>query len=450
MLGRSMGGRAAIAAGFLLAGLCVARAADASPEDIFGYGPRSPAMGGTGVAFSDSFEAAYTNPALLARLREKRLTLGMVGASFDLHADGAGEAGKVSYEQAKGVVIGADLPLPFGGVLKDRIGVGAAFYTPSDVIVRGRILYPETPQFPIVADRTQSLMIRIGMGVDLGKGLLIGAGFAALAEIVGSVVVATDASGHVGSRVEDQLIATYAPSFAVAWDLPFFDTKKVGQLRVGLVYRGTLDARFSVEIDATKLSTLNLPVFNIAGMAQYDPAQVAFEVSDRIGPLTVAVGLTYRRWSDYPGLLEPTIVCPASSPDCGALQPAHIPFSDVLVPRVGVERTFAAARGATVALRGGFFYEPSPVPGTLPASQAYSSAQSMDVSVPTRFYDAARFVFSIGGGIALAKPLPPINIDSFIQLHVLENRHVDPGGGSTGADLSGTVLAAGLLAGVRF
>jgi len=35
-----------------------------------------------------------------------------------------------------------DLPLPFGGVLKDRVSGALAFFTPTDVIVRGRILYP--------------------------------------------------------------------------------------------------------------------------------------------------------------------------------------------------------------------------------------------------------------------------------------------------------------------
>ena len=195
MLGRFMGGRPRLIAILACAGLAIAREADASPEDLFGYGPRSPAMGGTGVAFSDSFEAAYTNPALLAGLREKRLTFGVIGASFDLHADGAGEPGKVSYEQAKGVAIGVDLPIPFGGFLNDRIGEGAAFYTPTDALVRGRILYPETPEFPLLADRTQSLMVRIGVGIDIGYGIRVGAGFAALANIVGDVVVSTGATG---------------------------------------------------------------------------------------------------------------------------------------------------------------------------------------------------------------------------------------------------------------
>src|SRR5207245_2757245 len=121
---RALGGALAIAA------MTIARGAAASPEDIFGYGPRGPALGGTGVAHAKTFDAAYANPALLARIRERKLTLGWQAATFDLHADGDGEPGRISVRPMKGVIIGADLPIPFGGILKDRVSAGLAFYTP--------------------------------------------------------------------------------------------------------------------------------------------------------------------------------------------------------------------------------------------------------------------------------------------------------------------------------
>jgi long-chain fatty acid transport protein len=209
-------------------------------------------------------------------MRARKLTLGLQGAVFDLNVDD----NRLSYARAKGMIIGVDLPIPFGGALADRVGVGLAFYTPTDVVVRGKILYPDTPQFPLLPDRAQSVAIRLGVGADIGHGVRIGAGFAALAEIDGSAVVATDATGRVGTRVEDQLIATYAPIVGITYDLPL---KSSATWRAGLTYRGTLDARFAVLIDATKLSTLSIPLFNISGLAQYDPAQIALEVSREIG-----------------------------------------------------------------------------------------------------------------------------------------------------------------------
>jgi long-chain fatty acid transport protein len=68
-------GTAALAS--FVASTLVAHAATASPEDVIGYGPRSTAMGGTGGAHSEGYEAAYTNPALLSLIREQKLALGV-------------------------------------------------------------------------------------------------------------------------------------------------------------------------------------------------------------------------------------------------------------------------------------------------------------------------------------------------------------------------------------
>lgn len=422
-------------------------AASASPEDLFGYGARGSSMGGTGAAHANDYEAAFANPALASRVRRYRLTLGLTGAAFDTHADGEGLPGRVDGRASKGMVIGGDIPVPFGGALEHRVGIALGFYTPSDVLVRGRILYPEKPQFPLLSDRAQCLAVRAGFGVDLGYGVRVGAGFGALAQIMGTVVVATDATGRVGSRVEDQLVATYAPTFGASWEHALAG----GTLRVGATFRGKLDARFAVLIDATKLSTLNIPVFNIAGLAQYDPLQVTLEGTWERGPWTLAAGLTYKHWSDFPGALEPTILCPADEPDCAALKPPKLSFSSTVVPRLGVERAFAIGRDASAALRAGWFFEPTPAPGALPKSRAFDPARGGDVDVPTRFFDAHRHVFTLGGGVRFHD----VRVDTFAQIHVLHPTDLTLAAGSaSGADsrasLSGVVLSGGLLVGVAF
>ncbi len=426
------------------------REAHASPEDIFGYGPRASAMAGTSTATSDDYEATYGNPALLSRIRRARLVLGLAGATFNLHATGEGLPGRISVLPAVGSVIGVDLPLPFGGILEKRLALGFAFYTPSDVIIRGRILYPETPQYPLLPDRAQSLAIRAGFGLDIGYGIRIGAGFGALAEIVGTVLVATDATGRVGSRVEDQLIAAYAPVIGASFEHPVLG----GMLRGGLVFRGALDARFSIDIDATKLSTINIPVFNIAGLAQYDPLQVGAEVAWEGSRWHLAAGLTYKHWSAYPGLIEPTIRCPADSPDCGSLQPVKLDLHDTIVPRVGVEHVVPLSRTASASIRGGYFFEMTPTPDHLPQSQKWDVPSATLVPVPTRFFDASRHVLTAGFGVKVTKPLL-LTVDTYAQLHVLHPRTLtlDAGasdGGTSTADLSGFVAATGIVLGVGF
>src|SRR5678815_3762251 len=97
--------------GAILALSLVSSRALASPEDLFGYGAHSSAMAGTGAATSQDFEAAYTNPALLSRIRHPKLTLGFLGATFDEVATGEGLPGRVEDRSAHGLAIGADLPI---------------------------------------------------------------------------------------------------------------------------------------------------------------------------------------------------------------------------------------------------------------------------------------------------------------------------------------------------
>jgi long-chain fatty acid transport protein len=449
--------RPAAALAALLVPVFTAAAAAASPEDIFGYGTRSTAMGGTGVAHSDGFDAAYTNPALLSRLRELKLTLGFEGATFNLNADGAGLPGRVPYDSMHAIVIGLDVPIPLGGVLENRLGAGLALSTPTNVIVRGDIPYPEDAQFPLLPDRTESVSVRAGIGLDVGWGVRIGAGFGALAELNGAAVVQTDATGKVTSTVQTQLVATYSPTFGASFDVPLKDHETT---RVGVSYRGALAATFDVTIDATKLSTLNIPVLTIAGLAQYDPEEWSFEVARSQGAFLFAAGATYKRWGQYPGLLSATLPCPQADPSCGALVPPSIKYSDTVVPRVGAEYTVGVKRSLSLHVRAGAFYEPSPLPSTLPSSKTFDLVSQQTVSVPTRYFDADRLAVTLGYGVALKRPLPPITLDLFGQTHFLLPKTISsdasnasvPGVPSVNSlgKVSGTVLAAGLLVGVTF
>ena len=449
--GTSEGARGARAAGLVvgLVALFASREASASPEDLFGYGPRSSAMGGTGAASAQGFEAAWGNPALLSRMTSRKLTLGYGGATFGLtRTPEGGPSISHDAEAARGIFIGADLPLPFGGILKDRVGAALAFYTPSSIIIRGRLLYPDKPQFPLLGERAQSLTVRAGFGVDIGYGLRVGAGFAALAEIVGDVIVATDASGRVGTRVEDQLVASYAPTFGATYDLPFWRGA-----RLGATFRGTLDARFSVLIDATKLSSLNIPVFNISGLAQYDPAQLAVELAHESRERTVAMGVTYKGWSAYRGPIEPTVPCPEGEEGCGALVPPTVPYRDTVVVRVGLDEKIPVTPSLEGHARVGAFFETSPLPATLPSSDAFDLAQKELRSVPTRYYDGSRLAGTLGLGLSMKAPLPPLDLDLYTQLPAVLPREITSeaaGGPPERTSISGRVLVYGFLAGVRF
>jgi long-chain fatty acid transport protein len=414
--------------------LC-ASPASASPEDIFGFGARSMALGATGAASAEDYEAVYANPALLSTARDRSLTLGLAGAVFDMRTETPGRGSvRLPYEALRGSFIGATLPLPFGGVLRDRVAIGLGFFTPFGLVVRGRILYPEKPQW-LLADRAQSVAVQAALGVHVVSGLRVGVGFAALAALTGDVLVASDASGRIGTVVEDTLVASYGPIAGASWDLG-------KDHRVGATFRGELVGRFEVVINARDLGEIVVPPLHISGIAQYDPAQVALEAARVRGPWRWAAGLTFKHWSAYPGPAEGTVRCPVEAPGCAALVPPDPDYSDTVVPRVGVERALPLATGAEARLRAGYFLEPSPAP---------------EQSGQGNAFDNWRSVVTLGYGLALAEPLPPLDLELFGQMHLLHPRTHDkdpsvPAGnaGAPSTESSGVIVAGGATARVRF
>lgn len=451
-LGRGRSARGAVAACALAVAVGLAASpASASPEDLFGYGARTSAMGATGTAYAGGYESAWHNPALASDVRGPKLTLGYTGGILRLDARGEGLPGRTGSTPVRGTTIGAELPIPFGGKLANRVGVAFAFYEPTDVVVRGRVLYPEKTQFPILDNRAQSVTVRGGVGANIGYGIRLGVGFAALAQIEGTVVAATDATGRVGTRVEDQLVATYAPAFGATYDLPLPGPEL---WRVGVTYRGTLDARFAVVIDGTKLSSLQIPLFNISGLAQYDPAQIAVEVARREEHNILALQVVYKRWSSFPGVLEPTVVCTDGGAGACGLTPPSIDWNDTFVVRVGADQGFELTRGAVIHARGGSFFESTPLPGEIPGSEAYDRGSKSVGSVPTRYFDSDRVAITAGTGLELSKPLPPIDLDLFAQYHILLPRTVSSvdasGAVLSKGESSGHMTVFGMTAGVRF
>lgn len=360
-----------------LAALATTRAASGSPQDLFAYGPRPFAMGGTGAAFVTDVSSVHANPAGLSGLRERTFTLGLAGAAFALEQGGQHFAA----DSLAGTIIGVGLPLPFGGALRDRIGVGVGFFTPTNIIVRGRILRPETPQFVLLPDRVQSVTLQFGMGVRLPAGFSVGVGVMALAGLTGTVLVTTDATGRAGSAIDTQLTATYAPVAGVRFQR--------GRWRAAAVYRGALEASFGVSITATGLG-VEIPTLDISGVAQYDPAQVHLEGAWETTLWTLSLGLTGKAWGAWEG--------PARATTPNSPAPPSPDLRHTLVPRVGVERRWTWDDGSALALRGGAFFEPSPAPLATPARQyldnhrlAVSAGLSMSVTAAGTRYTAELF-----------------------------------------------------------
>ena len=86
--------------------------AHATPQDLMGFGGRSPGLGMTGASYSDSFESAYTNPAGLGRNQRMELMVGATGGMFRLQLDNR----DYPLDASQGMTIGFQLPLPGGRI----------------------------------------------------------------------------------------------------------------------------------------------------------------------------------------------------------------------------------------------------------------------------------------------------------------------------------------------
>lgn len=425
--------------------LLLPEVADASPQDVIGFGPRSAAMAGAGAAVGEGFEAVYTNPALLARTPDMSATVGLVGVTFDLDANGPWLADGMS-----AMMLGGALPIPLPGPLGRRFTLGFGFYTPFDLVVRSRILFPETPQF-LIADAVQSIGAIVGLGVDLlcdpkkgqvgggcdpDLGLRVGGGFQVLAALAGGVVVAVDGAGRLGAVVQNTLVATYAPLAGAALDLP-------EGVRVGASFRGALTGRFDVRIDVRDLGELTIPPIFVSGTAQYDPLTAQVEVAKRFDWLTASVGVGYRRWSDYPGLTDPTVRCPLDTttfaiPTCGALRRVPPGFSDTVLARLGAEAALGLRDGLALDLRGGYSFESAAGPLQDGASNLFAEARS---------------VVGLGVGARVSEPIATgLTVSAFGQVGVLHGREHTKSAASFGETFTtgGSMLAGGTAVGVAF
>lgn len=433
-MGASWAGRLAFA-GALAAVCSWASEAGASPQDVLGYGARSSALAGAGAAYAEGFEAVYTNPSLLVLSRHKELALGFTGAVFQLEA-----SGPLGSDGLSAGVLGGVLPIPLPDPIGDRFALGFGFYTPFDLIVRSRILYPETPQY-LLPDAVESIAAIVGLGVDIGWGVRVGGGFEALAALSGSVLASVDASGQLGAVVQDTLVANYAPILGASVDLP-------EGFRVGATFRGSLEGRFDVRIDIKDLGQITVPPIFVSGTAQYDPLTVELEVARVKGPLKGSLSAGYRRWSAYPGLAEPTVRCPLDlqtfdQPICGALKPRPPDFSDTAVARASVEYTLPLRSGLELDLRAGY---------------AFESAAGPEQRGEDNLFAEARSVVGLGAGTQVFEPLVRgVRVDAFAQLGVIHGRtHVKDAStsaqnpGFPQVETGGTMFAAGATAAVAF
>ena len=318
--------------------------ASASSTDLFGMGARGASMGGAVVSSASGYSCVYYNPASLMVLGHRQFSVGYQRADFGLELNDA----DYEVDEVSNLLLGFNVPIPFGGVLADRFAVGFGFLVPFASVLEADVRAPETPVFIVVENRPRVIGVHAALSVKIVDWLYLGAGVVALAELVGGLDIAPNETGQLGTVVRDELIADYAPIVGI-------HVEPTEWLSFGLTFHGVSDARFTFPItaDLGPEFPVEVPLLNIAGIAQYDPMNLSTDVSYRPLPnLLVAAGVTFKRWSAFKNPIRNT------SPAVPEQDPAE--FVDIWIPRIGAEYLMTLSE-VSLAYRLGGFLEPSPV-----------------------------------------------------------------------------------------
>ncbi len=417
----------------MLGALLWPAAASATPQDLFGFGGRTPGLAMTGASFACDYEAVFANPAGLACAERRALYLGFGAGGYHLEIDGH----RHPIDHARGMTLGFQLPVPFGGPLRERIVLGGGFFTPSEVVLRGEVNFPEVPQFTVL-DRAQIVAVQLGVGVDLYglvDGLKLGVGVSALADLVGDLFIRLNEENEFSSQVETQLVTSFAPVVGARYER--------GDFAVGAVWRGELTSYMTLDIVTADLP-VDIPPLMLGGLVHYDPHTFVLEGSWRPsdGWLLVAHG-TLRLWNEFPGGQQRTTMSStlAPAPD----------FSTVVSPRVAVERTVHDGP-LRIQMRGGYAFEPTPAPPARMAPQREPTGAA-GAEVPFRILDNDRHVLTAGLGLAYrVDDDVRVTFDLYGQAHWLAPReHTIPSSSARTdrMDTSGFILAGGWVAGVE-
>jgi long-subunit fatty acid transport protein len=340
-----------------LTALAVAGRAGASEPELFGLGSEESAVAGASAARVHDFSAGYYDPAGLTLARRSEASVGVVGFGSRLPLP---SGGSFHMSDRVGILIGAATPIPFRGVLADRLFVGIALHLLPDAIVHVIAHTPDQAFWPLYDNRTQRLVILPAVAARIGHGLAVGIAFNYLAGLGGNVAATEGATRAIEARVDEQIYSKVAVNAGVRWQLG-------RALALALVYRQAFGVPFRT---VARNQIAGQPIdLDVDAEELYTPHTLTVGAAWRVRPrLMVSLDLAWLRWSDWAG---PFVTVTSELPLVGTIAtlPPRVAFTDGAAVRAGADWT-AIVRGAWAAsLRGGYAFESSPVPRAQPVTQ---------------------------------------------------------------------------------
>jgi hypothetical protein len=362
---------------------------------VFGLGSTSSALAGAVTARVDDFAAAFYNPAgLVFGTGEGEVSLGFTGYGSRLSVGGRTMdiADPVAFE------LGVRVPLPLGGILRDRLAFGFALHMLPEEILRVLARAPTDAFFPYYDNRTQRLVVLPALAGRICDWLAIGIGFNVLAGLDGKVQTTQGVTRVLEPRLDEQ-IGTFVRLHAG------LRAQATRWLSLGLAYRQSFSVPYRVATN-NRVAGEDINI-NIEADGLFTPDQLWGGAAARWGELTLSLDAGYLRWSAWHGpYATVSSVLPIAGPF--DVNPPAVHASDIYSLRAGGEWRAVRSDAYELALRLGLGFEPSPMP---------------EQPGVTNLVDNDKTIVSGGLGVLFRRLLPaPVRIDAHMVAHVLGDR----------------------------
>jgi long-chain fatty acid transport protein len=423
--------------------ILMASTVHAASVDTFGIGAKATSLGGAVSASSDDVFSIYYNPAGLSQMKGPEVSAALQLADPNLKCHnytltGGENAAGTDLPDQGGVSFSdksSDLYIPSFGYAQpvtSSISVGVAAYIPFGLDVEwerdpaknpGAYNWFHSYYIRETVNPTMSYKINnafsVGAGVALGKSrsgaekilnypvapsdanvaftghdtydpafaALVGTAYGAAAQQAYTALALTHAVN--GSRLKIELEDSFNYSFNAGMLY-----KPSGTFAAGLTFRGRADADFDgdVSIDGVKVATAK---------QSYDhPEQIQAGIMVKpVNNVSMEVDVVWTHWA-----INKTQVTYFDTPLLGLLSSETLErnWHNTNQIRIGVEWQV----NDFLALRAGYFYDPSPVPD-----------DTFDIMWP----DADRKTYSIGAGFNITKNL---SVDTSLQFAYAETKRI--------------------------
>ncbi len=395
----------------LTAALLAASHAGATPPDVYGFGPRSTALGGAVTADVSDISANYYNAAGLVHDGSLRLGLAYMSSQPRLQINGE----RSDLERHGALNVGLVAPATFGDL---RLAFGLALHLPDQRVARTRSTVVDRPRWELYDTRSHRIFLATNLAVQLAPWLRLGAGIA----FQSPSVLTLDVRGRANalrpetlSRLEHQFKGDLT---SIRYPTAGIQVQPLENLEFGLTYRGayTLENTIIALADADIVG-LGAPIplhfaLTTMSVSLYGPQQVSLGVAFRpIERLRVGLEMTWYDWSKHPSLISNQEVILEAEPPPGlgieipdeitTLPPIPMGMHDTFVPRVGLEYRAVQREAVELDLWLGYVYENSPFPPQRGI---------------TNFVDGDKHTLSLGLGLGLTDLEPTLPGRLLIQV----------------------------------